>query len=146
MNNIDWRKWFDKMQPQTLQIAAMLLYLNGFFALVSVLDTTGYLGYIRSRFWFGFVFGLVVVGAHVCAGFLMANDRKLGYKLGLAAAFSPFVLRYWAFSDLANLTGGRISFYDKISGGSTMSLIFEIALCILMLHSQSRSHQRIWYR
>ena len=65
MNNLDWRKWFDKMQPQTLQIAAMLLYLNGFFALVSVFDTTGYLGYIRSRFGFGFVFGLVVVGAHV---------------------------------------------------------------------------------
>ena len=146
MNNLDWRKWFDKMQPQTLQIAAMLLYLNGFFALVNVFDTTGYLGYIRSRFGFGFVFGLVVVGAHVFGGFLMANDRKLGYKLGLAAAFSPFVLRYWAFSDLANFTGARISFYDKISGGSTMGLIFEIALCVLMLHSQSRSHQRIWYR
>jgi len=33
MLNIDWRKWFDRMQPQTLQISAMLLYLNGFFAL-----------------------------------------------------------------------------------------------------------------
>ena len=42
MLNIDWRKWFDRMQPQTLQIAAMLLYLNGFFALISVIDTTDY--------------------------------------------------------------------------------------------------------
>ena len=50
MLNIDWRKWFDRMQPQTLQIAAMLLYLNGFFALISVIDSTDYLGYIRNRF------------------------------------------------------------------------------------------------
>jgi len=64
----------------------------------------------------------------------------------VAAAFSPFVLRYWAFSDLSNMLGGEISLYRKISGGSTTSLIFEIALCALMLHPQSRSHQRIWYR
>ena len=52
------------MQPQTLQIAAMLLYLNGFFALISVIDTTDYLGYIRSRFALGLLVGLVVVALH----------------------------------------------------------------------------------
>lgn len=146
MLNIDWRKWFDRMQPQTLQISTMLLYLNGFFALVSVIDQTDYLGYIRSRYWFGLFFGIAVVGLHAFGGLLMANDRKLGYKFGVGAAFSPFVLRYWAYSDLANSMGGKISFYSKISGGSTTSLIFEIALCALLLHTQSREHQRIWYR
>ncbi|TRZ83576.1 MAG: hypothetical protein D4R92_00785 [Actinobacteria bacterium] len=146
MLNIDWRKWFDRMQPQTLQIASMLLYLNGFFALISVIDKTDYLGYLRTRYWFGAVLALAVVGFHAFGGLLMANDRKLGYKFGVAAAFSPFVLRYWAFSDLSNMLGGEISLYRKISGGSTTSLIFEIALCALMLHPQSRSHQRIWYR
>ena len=146
MLNIDWRKWFDRMQPQTLQISTMLLYLNGFFALVSVIDQTDYLGYIRSRYWFGLFFGLAVVGLHAFGGLLMANDRKLGYKFGIAAAFSPFVLRYWAYSDLANSMGGTISLYSKISGGSTTSLIFEVALCALLLHTQSREHQRIWYR
>ena len=134
------------MQPQTLQIASMLLYLNGFFALISVIDKTDYLGYLRTRYWFGALLALAVVGFHAFGGLLMANDRKLGYKFGVAAAFSPFVLRYWAFSDLSNLLGGDISLYRKISGGSTTSLIFEIALCALMLHPQSRSHQRIWYR
>ena len=146
MLNIDWRKWFDRMQPQTLQISTMLLYLNGFFALVSVIDQTDYLGYIRSRYWFGLFFGLAIVGLHAFGGLLMANDRKLGYKFGIAAAFSPFVLRYWAYSDLANSMGGTISLYSKISGGSTTSLIFEVALCALLLHTQSREHQRIWYR
>ena len=134
------------MQPQTLQIASMLLYLNGFFALISVIDKTDYLGYLRTRYWFGALLALAVVGFHAFGGLLMANDRKLGYKFGVAAAFSPFVLRYWAFSDLSNMLGGEISLYRKISGGSTTSLIFEIALCALLLHTQSRSHQRIWYR
>ena len=146
MININWRKWFDRMQPQTLQIASMLLYLNGFFALISVIDKTDYLGYLRTRYWFGALLALAVVGFHAFGGLLMANDRKLGYKFGVAAAFSPFVLRYWAFSDLSNMLGGEISLYRKISGGSTTSLIFEIALCALMLHPQSRSHQRIWYK
>ena len=146
MINIDWRKWFDRMQPQTLQIASMLLYLNGFFALISVIDKTDYLGYLRTRYWFGALLALAVVGFHAFGGLLMANDRKLGYKFGVAAAFSPFVLRYWAFSDLSNMLGGEISLYRKVSGGSTTSLIFEIALCALMLHPQSRSHQRIWYK
>ncbi len=146
MLNIDWRKWFDRMQPQTLQIATMLLYLNGFFALMSVVDRNNYLGYIRDRYWFGLFIGLAFVLLHVFGGLLMANDRKIGYKFGVAAAFSPFVLRFWAFSDLASRMGGQISLYRKISGGSTTSLIFEIALCALLLHPQSRSHQRIWYR
>ncbi len=134
------------MQPQTLQIATMLLYLNGFFALMSVVDRNDYLGYIRDRYWFGVVIGMMIVSLHVFGGLLMANDRKLGYKLGVAAAFSPFVLRFWAFSDFASRMGGQISLYRKISGGSTTSLVFEIALCALLLHTQSRSHQRIWYR
>lgn len=145
MLNINWRKWFDRMQPQTLQIAAMLLYLNGFFALISVIDTADYLGYLRGRYTFGLVIGLVVVALHALSGIFMANDLKLGYKFAVVSAFSPFVLRFWAYTELEQTGGFNISFYDKISGGSTLSLIFEIALCALILHPQSRSHQKIWY-
>jgi len=145
MLNINWRKWFDRMQPQTLQIAAMLLYLNGFFALISVIDTADYLGYLRNRYAIGLVIGLVVVALHALSGIFMANDLKLGYKFAVISAFSPFVLRFWAYTDLERTSGFNVSFYDKISGGSTLSLIFEIALCALILHPQSRSHQKIWY-
>ncbi|MEK7295955.1 MAG: hypothetical protein AAB018_05405, partial [Actinomycetota bacterium] len=81
MTTLDPRKWFDRMQPQTLQIATWLLYLNGFFALMSVSDKSGYLGYIRLRFGVGLLIDLVVVAVHILGGFLMANDRKLGYRL-----------------------------------------------------------------
>jgi hypothetical protein len=146
MLNIDWRKWFDRMQPQTLQIAAMLLYLNGFFALISVIDSTDYLGYLRNRFALGLIVGLVVVALHALSGLFMANDLKLGYKFAIVAAFSPFVLRFAAYTDLENTRGISTTLYRKLSGGSTLSLIFEVALCALILHPQSRSHQKIWYR
>lgn len=124
MLNIDWRKWFDRMQPQTLQIAAMLLYLNGFFALISVIDSTDYLGYLRNRFALGLIVGLVVVALHALSGLFMANDLKLGYKFAIVAAFSPFVLRFAAYTDLEITSGISITLYRKLSGGSTLSLIF----------------------
>ena len=38
----------------------------------------------------------VAAGLIMLGGLLMANDRKLGYWLALAAAFSPFFLRWLA--------------------------------------------------
>jgi hypothetical protein len=103
------------------------------------------LGYIRNRYAFGLLVGLVFVALHALSGLFMANDLKLGYKFAIAAAFAPFVLRFWAYTDLENSTGISSSLYRKLSGGSTLSLIFEVALCALILHPQSRSHQKIWY-
>ncbi|MHB1129906.1 MAG: hypothetical protein ACYC06_07655 [Ilumatobacteraceae bacterium] len=149
MTTLDRKKWFDRMQPQTLQIATWLLYLNGFFALVSVFDITGYLGYIRLRFGLGLLIDLMVVACHVLGGFLMANERKLGYRLAVVAAFSPFVLRSVAMVDLRGHYPLPISFVDYVLGrplgGSLVTIIFDAALVALLLHRQSRDHQRIWY-
>jgi hypothetical protein len=41
VSEINFKKWFDRMQPQTLQIATWLLYFDGFFALVDLLDGGG---------------------------------------------------------------------------------------------------------
>ena len=144
--SIDSRKWFDRTQPQTLQIATWLLYINAFFALIDLLDDSGYLGYVRARYGFGFLVGLAVVAAYVLGAFLMANERKIGYIVALVAAFSPFIIRYWALTDLERTSGRNISLFDKITGNNTIGVIFEIALCALLLHPQSRSHQRIWFK
>jgi len=128
------------MHPQTLQIATWLLYLNGFFDAVAVLDTTGYLGYLRVRYGFGILLGLLLIVASVGSGWLMANGRKVGYYIAIGAAFGPFVLRYFAFRDAPD------SFFNKLSGGSSLSPIFEVALIALLLHPQSRDHQRIWFK
>ena len=146
MSNLNFRKWLDRLQPQTLQIATFLLYINGFFAFVSVLDRQDYLGYVRDRWTVGILVGVAVVAAYVAGGFLMANDRKVGYWVSLAAAFSPFVIRYWALTDFENTFGANIGVWDKVSGGNTLSFIFEVALCALLLHPQSREHQKLWFR
>ena len=143
---IDTRKWFDRTQPQTLQIATFLLYFNAFFALLALFDERGYLGYLRDRFGFGVILGLGVVAANVLGGFLMANERKLGYRLALVAAFAPFVLRFWAYNDIDSRFGVSVSLWDKLTGNDTIGFIFEVALCALLLHPQSRNHQRIWFK
>jgi hypothetical protein len=82
----------------------------------------------------------------------MANDLKLGYKLAVLAAASPFVLRFLAVSSLAknfetqSPIGITDYFTGRIFGGSIISSAFDIAVLALLLHTQSREHQRIWYR
>ena len=60
------QRFFDPSQPQTLQIATLLLYLDAFFAFL----------------------GLVILFAlaYGAAGYGMANGKKWGYGLGLAVA------------------------------------------------------------
>ena len=141
-SRLDPRRWFDRMQPQTLQIATLLLYLNGFFALVGLLDRSDWIGYARvSKGGLGLLVGLFIVAVHVLSGFFMANDRRLGYRFGLVAAFSPFALRFWILGDFPS-----VSVWDKLTGRNTISFLFEIALCALLLHPHSREHQRLWYR
>lgn len=140
MTSPDPRQWFDRMHPQTLQIATWLLYLNGFFDVIAILDTTGYLGYLRVRYGFGILLGVALVAASAGGGWLMANGLRKGYYVAIAAAFGPFILRYFAFRD------APVSFYDKLTGGNSLSTIFEVALIALLLHPQSRNHQKIWFR
>lgn len=138
---LDYRKWFDRFQPQTLQIATWLLYLNAFFVLVNWLGRDDWIGIARIREGaLGSLIGLGIFAAYVAGGFLMANDRRLGWRLAVVAAFSPFVLRFWVLRDV------DWSFIDKLTGRQLLSFIFDVALCALLLHPQSREHQRVWYR
>ncbi|MFZ9307143.1 MAG: hypothetical protein ACO244_01235 [Ilumatobacteraceae bacterium] len=133
------RKWFDRMQPQTLQIATWLLYINGFFALADLLDGGGVLSYFRYRYTFGFMLGLLVVAAHVAGPFLMANERRVGWQLSVAAAAAPIVMNFVAYSQIG------ASWRLRIIGSSLISFAFDVAVLALLLHTQSREHQRIWY-
>lgn len=135
----DRRKWIDRMQPQTLQIATWLLYINGFFALVELVDGGGVLHYFKERYAFGFFLGLAIVSTYIVGGFLMANERKAGWKISVIAAASPFVLTYIAYSQI----GASLRY--RIFGGSLLSFAFDAALLALLVHPQSREHQRIWY-
>jgi len=131
VQNINWKKWFDRMQPQTLQIATWLLYMNSFFALANFMDSQMEIGYIRRVYSLGPVYGLMVIAAHVLGGLLMANDRKIGYKIALVAAFSPFV--------------SNLIVYRSLIAHSFLNAAFDIALVALLLHTQSRAHQKVWF-
>jgi hypothetical protein len=138
---LDPRKWFERMQPQTMQIATWLLYLNGFFALIGFMDKSDWTGIARiEKGALGSLVGLAAVASFIAGGYLMANDRRIGYRLALVAAFSPFILRIWILWSYPGW--GAI---DKITGNDTIGFIFEAALCALLLHPQSREHQRLWY-
>ncbi|WP_436795692.1 hypothetical protein [Actinospongicola halichondriae] len=117
---METRRWINHSLPQALGNAVMLLYVSAAFDAL-----------------FGAVFnlfGLAIVVGKVAAGYLIANERKVGYQLGLVMAFSPFVLR---FVFLGGLNG--------VLGTGILSLMFEVLLVALLLHEQSREHQRIWF-
>lgn len=116
---METRRWFNPSLPQTLQIANFLLYFNAFFGLLGLLQT-------------GNAIYLVIVALNVAGGFGLANERKWGYATAVGAAVFPFAL--------------RLVFVGNPFSTGAVSLIFEIALLALVLHPQSREHQKIWFR
>ena len=121
---METRRWTNPTQPQTLQIAVFLLYINAVFGVL-----------------FGEIFspiGLVLVVAQAAAGLGIANERKWGYWLGVAAAtfgLLPFVLII--------ASDGVGSIFDI---ALLINLVFPAALFALLLHPMSRDYQRIWFR
>ncbi len=115
---MEQRRWVNQTQPQTLQIAVLLLYFNGIITLV--------FGGLFVPF-----FALIAIGS-IVAGYGIANERKWGYILGVGMALLPFAL----------ILAAR----GNPFGGGILNLIFEVALVALLLHPQSRDYQRIWFK
>ncbi|MDA8288602.1 MAG: hypothetical protein M0014_09140 [Actinomycetota bacterium] len=108
--------------PQTLQIATWLLYWNA---------ALGLLAYIFAGSAAITALGLLFVIGEVAGGYGLANEHKWGYVLALIAAFLPFVL--------------LIVFAGSILAGGIFSLIFEIALVVLLVHPMSRNYVRSYF-
>jgi hypothetical protein len=110
------QRFFDPSQPQTLQIATLLLYLDAAFAFLALSSI-------------GFFFALAYGGS----AYGMANGKKWGYGLGIGVAlFRLFVL----------VAGSSIDVVIRIH---TIELMFAVALLALLLHPQSREYQKIWF-
>jgi hypothetical protein len=116
------RRWLNSSQPQTLVIACFLLYINGGFALLALLASLQTVVAIAGAFQL----------AGIAAGYGIANEQRWGYVLGLVTAVSPVVFQVLARQN--PLAIGAIP------------LIFEIALIALLLHTQSREYQKIWFK
>ncbi|MGB9112865.1 MAG: hypothetical protein WCF24_09085 [Acidimicrobiales bacterium] len=113
-------RWWPSSQPQTLQIATALLYWNAVLGLIAGLAVGG-LGRLS----------LLLIAADVAGALGISNARKWGYYVAIVAAVLPLIL---------------IFVLASIFAVSILSLLFQIALVALLLHPQSRSYARIWYR
>lgn len=140
--NLDRRRWFDRMHPQTLAIATFLLYIDGVFTLLSFFDRGSIEAYLRMDGSILSLLTLLLIFCYPAGGFLMANGKLLGWYLALAAAFSPFILRAFFKIFLADLYPWR----DVIVGGGLVNLMFEVALVALLLHSMTVNYVRSWMR
>jgi hypothetical protein len=111
-------QWFGRSQPQTLQGAVILCYLNAFFGLIGLLA--------------GALPAFVLL-AEAGAGLAIANERRFGYYLGVALAFI-----YLAFQLI-----GLVAFSFNFS--VLLSLAFAVVLVVLLLHKESRDYERVWF-
>ncbi len=118
------RVWVNPRQPQTLYIAQLLMYFQGGFSLVFAILGARSLGF----------YTLTIAVGKVMSAFGIANERRWGYRLGVAIAALPLVLRVL----LAVTDTLRWLWADGIG------LLFDIALIALLLHSASRDYQRYW--
>ena len=134
---METRRWINHSLPQTLMVATFLLYFRGAFTLLLFSDegwfqaalgggTGGTLNLIR----------LIVGVGSIGAGYLIANEQRKGWILGIAMAAAPL---------LARLIG---SMRFRVSPLETdfIGLIFDVALFVCLVHPMSREHQRVWFK
>ncbi len=113
-------RWFPTGQPQTLQIATALLYWNAILGLIAGVAVGG-LGRLS----------LLLIAADLAGALGISNAKKWGYYVAIAAAVLPLFL---------------LIFLASVFAANILSLLFQIALVVLLLHPQSRHYVRIWYR
>lgn len=118
---------FDRSQPQTLQYGVILLYIDAVFLVIFGVVVIGVSAAVS------IVAGLALAAAMVVGALGIANERKWGYVLGVAAAIVALV--YAAY----------VTFY-LVDTSYVLNLVFAIALVALLLHTQSREYRRIWFK
>ena len=116
------RRFLNQSQPQTLVIATMLLYINAVF------------GLLFGMFSLSPLLSLVTIIGLAAGGFGIANEKKWGYAIAVAAAVIQVAM-------LLLLFGVEVLEFPLI-----LTLMFDGALVALLLHPESRDYQRIWFK
>ncbi len=141
------RRFFNPSQPQTLQVAVFLLYAN---VVVALLFRTGSQGIFTalaatltgsgrgqgSATLLGTLIAIFVVAGSAASAYLIANEKKIGWQLGVVVAIAPVA----AIVLLVVL--GEVS----LAGAISISLLFDIALVALLFHNQTRAYEKLWFK
>jgi len=114
-------RWVNPHQPQTLYMAVILCYIQAVFILLSL----GYLGPL----------GLFILVGLAAGAFGIANEKKWGYALAVAAAVLQVVL-FIGYGGLGALGNVQV----------LIGFAFDVLLVALLLHPMSRDYQRIWFK
>lgn len=116
-------RWVNPHQPQTLYMGVILCYVEAVFGLI-----------------FGVVAGSAIIGLFIivglaAGGFGIANEKKWGYALAVAAAIVQIgaLLAIFGASTFTNFS-------------VLITFLFDAALVALLLHPMSRDYQRIWFK
>ena len=145
---METRRWINQSQPQTLVIGTFLLYFNAVFTLVLGGDSAGLVlsGLVKLGLdYSGWLDNLVKIGlglGFAAGGYLIANERKWGYRLGIAVAAIPLA------ATLVLVVLPEINNIPQVSLGDLdlVSVLFDVALFALLVHPQSRDYERIWFK
>jgi len=120
-------------QPQTLYISQILLYITAVGAVLFRSVGEGWIEALPLRY---LVVLLMTIGAGVGA-YGIANARKWGYLLGVAAALAPFVIRLEIIR--------RVDLFEMLRW-NPIGLLFDIAIFAALVHPESRSYQKQWFQ
>ncbi len=147
---MEQRRFFNPSQPQTLQVAVFLLYANvvvgllfrtgnqGEFglAVLSLLRSPGALDTARLV---GNLLAVAFLAGSAACAYLIANERRIGWKMGVVVAAAPLV----ALAIILTIGyPSRVGLADI----EFISLLFDIALLALLLHDQTRSYEKVWFK
>lgn len=108
-------RWTNQSLPQTLQIGMFLLYIDAVFGVL--------FGEV-----FAFPIGTALVVGAAAAGLGIANEKRWGWVLGVAVSVVSVAFYLLLFSITI-----------------VFSLMFAVAQLALLVHPQSRNHQRVWF-
>ncbi|MEM8705516.1 MAG: hypothetical protein AAGE98_03615 [Actinomycetota bacterium] len=129
--------WVNNRQPQTLYIAQIIMYFRGVMAILlgGALFSLGNVSLFGSTL-LGAAYTLLITVGMIAGAYGIANEKKWGYQLGVAAAGAPLALRVVVLF----IAGIEALTFD------TIGLMFDIALIALLLHPMSKDYQKVWFR
>jgi hypothetical protein len=132
---METRRWTNPHQPQTLQVAVILLYVS---AALEILFPGSIYTSFGSRFGQADLFTLLAIVGMGAGAFGIANERKWGYTLAVAVTGIGVLELVLLLMDEG---------IERIlSVGFILVAIFPVARFALLVHPMSREHQRIWFR
>jgi xanthine/uracil permease len=115
---VNEHRFFNPHQPQTLQSAVILCYIDAVLGLLQMNPIT-----------------LLISIGLAAGGYGIANEKKWGYTLAVASAILQVVLLL-AFFGIGGLNNVSI----------LLAFLFDALLVALLLHRMSREYQRIWFK